>query len=289
MKADEIAAQLELIVRTMPSFQDGATLEQILIGSGLSVEKHTLLRRLDLLKQQGKIQMRGQKKGARYFLAKSEPNHLIPEGESSGSISEQPIAGEDQIPLSMKAQLLKRELSKPVTARKAVGYDRYFLERYRPNFDFYLSEVERGSLRKTGSTHASDQAAAGTYARHMLSRLLIDLSWNSSRLEGNTYSLLDTQLLIEKGERATEKPPADAQMIMNHKEAIEFLLSDQDGEIGFNRYTILNLHGILANNLLPDPSAPGRLRKFGVGIGQSSYTPLDTPQQIEEMFDVTAQ
>ena len=48
-------------------------------------------------------------------------------------------------------------------------------------------------------------------------------------------------------------------MILNHKDAIEFLVNEADG-IGFNRYTILNLHGLLANNLLPDPDAPGRLR-----------------------------
>ncbi len=286
MKAEEIGAQLEIIERTINPFPNGASLEEILTESGLSIKKHTLLRRLDLLRQQGKVQMQGQKKGARYFLVKTALNRLIMEGENYANISEPPVAGKDQVPLSMMAQITKRELSKPVTARKAVGYNRFFLESYRPNHDFYLSEAERGSLRKTGSTYMSDQAAAGTYARQMLNRLLIDLSWNSSRLEGNTYSLLDTQQLIEMGEQASGKPAADAQMILNHKEAIEFLLSDPDGEIGFNRYTILNLHAILANNLLPDPSAPGRLRKFGVGIGQSVYTPLPIPQQIEEMFDL---
>lgn len=52
--------------------------------------------------------------------------------------------------------------------------------------------------------------------------------------------------------------------------------------IGFNRYTILNLHGILAQNLLPDSGAPGRLRRMGVGIGKSTFHPLELPQLIEE-------
>ena len=73
----------------------------------------------------------------------------------------------------------------------------------------------------------------------MLHRVLIDLSWNSSRLEGNTYSLLDTQRLIEEGEAAEGKRAGEAQMILNHKEAIQFFL-DGAGEVGFNRYTVTN-------------------------------------------------
>jgi hypothetical protein len=66
-------------------------------------------------------------------------------------------------------------------------------------------------------------------------------------------------------------------MILNHKDAIAFLVSAAD-EIGFNRYTILNLHGILAQNLLPDEAAPGRLRRIAVGIEKSAFHPLEVPQ-----------
>jgi hypothetical protein len=114
--------------------------------------------------------------------------------------------------------------------------------------------------------------------------LLIDLSWNSSRLEGNTYSLLDTRRLIEFGEETQGSSHLDAQMILNHKDAIAFLVSAAD-DIAYNRYTILNLHGILANNLLPDQAAAGRLRRMAVGIAQSSFHPLEMPQLIEECFD----
>jgi Fic family protein len=73
-------------------------------------------------------------------------------------------------------------------------------------------------------------------------------------------------------------------MIINHKEAIEFLVNAAD-EIDFNRYTILNLHSFLANNLLFDEGAAGRLRHIAVGIGRSTFEPLAAPQQIEEYFD----
>ena len=78
----------------------------------------------------------------------------------------------------------------PFGARKAVGYNRQFLDGYRPNTNFYLSPNERTHLAEVGMTKTGVEAA-GTYAKHILNRLLIDLSWNSSRLEGNTYSLLD--------------------------------------------------------------------------------------------------
>ncbi|MCZ7596721.1 MAG: Fic family protein [Gammaproteobacteria bacterium] len=113
---------------------------------------------------------------------------------------------------------------------------------------------------------------------------MIDLSWNSSRLEGNTYSLLDTRRLIEFGEEAEGRDRLESQMILNHKDAIEFLVGEVDS-IGFNRYTILNLHAMLASNLLPDETAAGRLRNMEVGIERSTYLPLAVPQLIEECFD----
>lgn len=118
-----------------------------------------------------------------------------------------------------------------------------------------------------------------------MDRLLIDLSWNSSRLEGNTYSLLDTQRLLERGEAVEGKDAKETQMILNHKAAIEMLADDAE-EIGFNRYTLCNLHALLSENLLPDPMAGGRLRSHSVGIGASVFEPLQVPQQIEEGFDI---
>ena len=143
---------------------------------------------------------------------------------------------------------------------------------------------QRASASEEVGTPKIAEQPAGTYAKQILNRLLIDLSWNSSRLEGNTYSLLDTKRLIDLGEEAEGKGRREAQMILNHKDAIEFLVSTAD-EIGFNRYTILNLHALLANNLLADPDAAGRLRHIGVGIARSVFHPLEVPQLIEECFD----
>jgi hypothetical protein len=104
------------------------------------------------------------------------------------------------------------------------------------------------------------------------------------RLEGNTYSLLDTKRLIEFRQEAEGRDRLDAQMILNHKDAVEFIVSNA-AEIAFNRYTIVNLHAILANNLLADERAAGRLRHIGFGIDGSVYHPPETPPLVEECFD----
>ena len=164
-----------------------------------------------------------------------------------------------------------------------MGYDRDFLERYRPNETFYLSEEERSRLASIGRPPIAPMPA-GTYARRTLDRLLVDLAWNSSRLEGNTYSLLDTGRLIRFGEEADGAARMEAQMILNHKGAIE-LLVDSAADVGFDRFTLLNLHAELAHELLPDSSAVGRLRYIAVGIEQSVFHPLEVPPIIEECFD----
>ena len=105
--------------------------------------------------------------------------------------------------------MIRDYVSQAPQARKPVGYDRNFLDRYRPNSSSYLTEQDRTHLATVGRLQIADQPA-GTYAKQILNRLLIDLAWNSSRLEGNTYSLLDTKRLIELGEEAEGRAHLEA-------------------------------------------------------------------------------
>jgi Fic family protein len=115
-----------------------------------------------------------------------------------------------------------------------------FLESYIPNQSSYLGQKDLARMKAIGiAINPEELAPAGTYAKQILGRLLIELSWNSSRLEGNTYSLLDTQRLIEKGIAAQGKGAQEAQMILNHKAAIEFIV-DSGRETGMNSMTIRN-------------------------------------------------
>lgn len=262
-KQQQIEAILELLQ------EKGLSIEQIEENLNFSIERRTLQRRLKELKESNRLLTKGEARSTRYF-----PKVKKYENEAS----------DDLIPLSIEGKKILKLISLSEIQRIPVGYNKQFLENYLPNIDSYLSPKEKEILLEIGKTQGDNQAA-GTYARQILNRLLIDLSWNSSRLEGNTYSLLDTELLIHDGKPADDKSAKETQMILNHKDAIEFLVDESD-EIGFNRYTILNLHALLSNNLLPNPSASGRLREFGVGITNSVFTPLEIPQLISEYFDL---
>src|SRR5690606_27058570 len=88
--------------------------------------------------------------------------------------------------------------------RPPVEYKKEFVDRYVPNKTFYLGDTDRARLRDAGAP-GGDALPAGTYARRILERLLVDLAWASSRMEGNTYDILETERLIRLGEEATGK------------------------------------------------------------------------------------
>jgi hypothetical protein len=266
---DKDLAAIEAAVLRYP---DGASARQIEETLDAHGSRRTLQYRLRSLVDAGRLRMVGDGRAARYHVIVQD-DQVAPTAESSADI----------VPLSKAGKEIRAYVRQPVEARQPVGYDRDFLDRYRPNETFYLTEEDRKRLWAVGKPQI-EMAPAGTYAKQILSRLLIDLAWNSSRLEGNTYSLLDTRRLLNFGEEAEGRAHREAQMILNHKDAIEFLVATAD-EIGFNRYTILNLHALLANNLLPDPEAVGRLRHIIVGIERSTFHPLELPPLIEECFE----
>jgi len=273
----QIEQELEAIRQVLQKFPNGADAEEIITSSGMYLVRRTLQRRLKTLLEKDQVRRNGITRSAKYYLVNKNESTTVTEKDIAKTVL--------AIPLTEESKDIIAILSKRLDERAPADYNREFIERYRPNKDFYLSKTEREQLANLTITPGGAEQPAGTYAKHILQRLLIDLSWNSSRLEGNTYSLLDTERLLSQGEAAPQKSVAEAQMILNHKDAIEFMVSGAD-EIGFNRYSILNIHALLSNDLLPDPAAPGRLRTYAVGIKQSTYTPTAIPQLIEEMFDV---
>ena len=110
---------------------------------------------------------------------------------------------------------------------------------------------------------------AGSYARKVLEQLLIDLSWSSSRLEGNRYTLLDTEELFKSGAAATD---SDAVMLLNHKAAIEFLV-DAVPTQGLGAGLIRNLHAVLMQDLLMDAASLGAIRNKVVNISGTAFVP----------------
>lgn len=262
----------EAVLKAVAQSAAGANIEQIEAQLPQPPTRRTLQRWLNALVGQGRLRKEGQARSTRYLL----PVQAAPEAAAAAA------PRDVFFPLSDEARAIDIAVRQPVQHRTPVGYRRSFLDSYRPNTTFYLHAALRAELQALGQVAAHNEPA-GTYARSIANRLLIDLSWNSSRLEGNTYSLLETERLLSAGDAAEGKGALEAQMILNHKAAIEFLM-DCTPDMGFNRYTLLNLHALLSDNLLPDPTASGRLRTVAVGIGQAVFLPLEGPQLIAECF-----
>ena len=222
-----------------------------------------------------------------------EAQRLTAAGESIALVY-QPVLGapvaikdvaqaELYVSVSPEGARIRDSVRLPLMHRRPVGYQREFLDAYQPGETFYLSESLRTQLHDMGRTAPSERPA-GTYARDILSRLLVDLSWASSKLEGNTYSRLDTQNLIELGQAAQGKDAIETQMILNHKAAIEMLIEDAD-EVGFDAFTFKNLHAVLSQDLMRDPQSSGRLRRRAVDISGTVFHPAALPQVIEDCFE----
>ncbi|MFZ5615824.1 MAG: Fic family protein [Pseudomonadota bacterium] len=181
------------------------------------------------------------------------------------------------------AAAVRAYLSVPFQQRLPAPYRKAFIDRYVPGKTFYLSTDDRARLRAAGTP--MPPAAAGTYASRIVEKLLVDLSWASSRMEGNTYDILETERLIQLGAEAEGKDRKEAVMILNHKAAIRHLV-DNLAEINVSQRDLFDIHALLADGLLVDPAMAGRLRRFPVGISYSSYRPLDDALLIEEEFRV---
>ena len=237
--------------------------------------RRTAQRWLSRLLAEGAIRAVGEGRGRRYLRRGSDVLDAADERFPAA------------IPVSEDSQDILAYLDQPIESRKPVGYQRELLTAYRPNDTYYLPEPLRRRLRTLGQPETPDgePAPAGTFARAILGRLLIDLSWASSHMEGNTYTWLDTRALIEAGDAAEGKAAIETQMILNHKTAIEMLIDNAD-IVDFNRFTVLNLHSALAENLLSNPADEGRTRRHIVEIAKSVYRPPTVPAQIDEMFDV---
>ena len=278
--AEDTLAAIEAVVRRHP---DGVPLRLITAEIEPTLPRRTLQYRLAKLVAAGRVVRQGKGRAAVY-----RPLRTVDVRVSARTGPPQANVQFDAVPRELadiRREYRQRYLASPSGQRPPVSYRRAFLDDYRPSAG-YLSGDELDALSEAGQMGAVP-APAGTYARRILDRMLIDLSWNSSRLESNTYSLLDTKRLIEFGTAGRHRDARETQMILNHKRAIEFLV-DSVNEVDLDRRTILNLHALLADNLLPDPTAPGRLRTQPVGISESAYRPTNVPALIDELLRSSA-
>lgn len=282
------AKTLKQLILKILSEDKEISVRSIARAAGLSenndTDRKAIRRAIQSLEEQALVVPQGGGRSRVYIAAVQsikEPNAAPNYGMLRFNVESGPFK---DIELGEESQNLLKYVSQTETARAPVGYNQKFLQSYEPNKTFYLSEKRRKQLYHLGLVEPRTRPA-GTYARNILNRLLIDLSWNSSRLEGNTYTILETKRLIEFGETAQGKNATEAQMILNHKAAIEFVVENSDSE-SITSLDVRNIHALLAENLLGDPSASGRIRQLAVGIGGTTYMPLENPHILQECFDL---
>lgn len=287
----------ETLYRAISEAPNGLGIDAIASRFSEHGSRRTLQRKLDEMLREGHIQRHGKARATKYHapatpapdMASAEPQHeparmlTRRSAPRESSVLREDTPGEDTT-----LRDLRDYFREHYSLRKPVGYRRAFLDEYVPNETMYLPEATRAHLRSFGQSPEMAKLPPGTYARQVLDRLIIDLSWNSSRLEGNTFSLLETDFLLKQGLSDDPLRRDEAQMILNHKAAIEFLVEEPE-QVSYNRYTFLNLHAILTEELLEERETEGALRVRPVGIGGSVFHPTNNPALIEECFDIILQ
>ena len=248
---------------------DGASSSEIHARVGGSYA--TVGRLLERLVREDALLRKGKARATRYFPARVD-EHINEAVHATDRITATVSPG-----WSARARAVLDQLERPLGARQPVTYQRRFVDAYAPNKSSLLPRALAETLAREG--RMADQQPAGTYARKVLEQLLIDLSWASSRLEGNTYSLLATEELFKSG-----APPTDSEgvMLLNHKRAIEFLV-DAVPSYGLTDSVIRNLHALLMQDLLTDSAGLGSIRTKIVNISDTTYVPSQVPQLLEEM------
>lgn len=171
----------------------------------------------------------------------------------------------------------------PTWERKKVLYNPDFLRNYIPNETYFFSQSNLKKLQNAIAELPIDTDFYRTNKR-FLETLLIDLSFASSYLEWNTYSYLDTEVLIKYNEINKEKTEEETQMILNHKKAIEYIIYYKK-ELQFNKNTFFEIHSLLWEKLLLK-SDLWIIRNKIVEIWWSTYTPLDNKYRLEEELEM---
>ncbi len=212
-KLAEDLKNIETIITEHPEGIGISALEKVLEQRSSQVfNRRTLQRRLARLVKDKRAVVEGES-SAIVYKPVAQPTGIAP------TIGIESPEVELYVPVSSEGSLIRDRVRQPLMYRRPVGYERDFLSSCEPGSTFYLPESLRIQLHEMGRTPAFERPA-GAYAKDIFNRLLVDLSWASSKLEGNTYNRPDTRNLIEFGRVAQGKDAQETQMILNHKAAV---------------------------------------------------------------------
>lgn len=232
--------------------------KEIFDGLGEAYSYATLKRILTDLKKDNYLLSKGQGKGTKYLLS---PAYYLICSIDMESYYEKEI-DDRQIIQHFNAEVITDVLK---------------------NFNsFTENELDKLSLLQKEYQKNISELSENEYKKE-LERLAIDLSWKSSQIEGNTYTLLETERLLKEKETASGKTKEEAIMLLNHKDALDFIIEHKDYLIPLSVSKIEDIHSILTKELAVERN----LRKRRVGISGTNYKPLDNEFQILEALKNT--
>ena len=212
------------------------------------------------------------------------------------------LVGNGDIIVTGKARATRYSLSPQAHLLMPLNLDTYFAKdvderQVQTSFNFQLirdqlpavelfTEDERKHLNELQQMFRKhvDEMTVNEYKKEM-ERLGIDLSWKSSQIEGNTYSLLETERLLRESKTAEGKTKEEAIMLLNHKDALRFILDNPNYLQLLSLSHIEDIHALLTKDLSVDKG----IRHRRVGITGTNYHPLDNEFQIREAIHDTCE
>jgi len=232
--------------------------KEIFDGVDISLSYATLKRILTKLISENYISSKGQGKGTKYMLS---PTYKII----------QPIDIDEYYKQEIDARDIKENFD-PSIINDVLAKNNLFTD----------SELSKLDKLQTKFSENISKLSESAYQKEF-ERLAIDLSWKSSQIEGNTYSLLETEKLLKEKETASGKTKGEATMLLNHKDALDFIIDNPDYLNPLTVSKIEDIHSILTKELAVERN----LRKRRVGISGTNYRPLDNEFQIKEALQDT--
>lgn len=238
------------------SQSDGLSREEIqkLVSVSYKISKPTLIRDLNCLLDGRLVRTEGKGKRVRYF-----------------SYSNNPLLKQFDLDL-----YFEREVDERTGVKES--FDFGVFDDFRDLFDVAelkkIEQVRKNFSKQTGELDPS-------ILRREMERFVIELAWKSSKIEGNTYTLLETEKLVQELKEARGRSHEEAVMILNHKKAFEQILVDRKDFKKISLSSINQLHNILVRDL----GVSTGIRKQAVGITGTVYKPLDNEHQITEAME----
>ena len=237
-------------------FHPESSRNDIETGLNLTESPATLKRMLASLVEKGDVDVVGQGRATRYS-----------------------ISAKAQVTMKIDIETyFKKETDERVVQS---GFNFALINEILPKVEIFTSEEMERLNALQNQFKQNLQGISDTEYRKEMERLGIDLSWKSSQIEGNTYSLLETEKLLKEKQTASGKTKEEAVMLLNHKDALDFILDNPDYLKQLNIRRIEDIHSLLVKELDVDKG----IRKRRVGITGTNYRPLDNEFQIREALE----